>query len=94
MKIFNAIKKINANAIVVIRGNDIDTCEIIFDEGTAAISKTDIKAKIQSRSYISKRRTAYPSIQDQLDMQYHDKINSTTTWQTAIAKVKSDNPKG
>ena len=36
---------------------------------------------------------AYPSIQDQLDMQYWDKVNSTTNWQDAIAKVKSDNPK-
>ena len=27
-------------------------------------------------------------------MQYWDKVNGTTTWQTAIAKVKSDNPKG
>jgi len=27
-------------------------------------------------------------------MQYWDKINSTTTWQDAIAKVKSDHPKG
>ena len=35
----------------------------------------------------------YPSIQDQLDMQYWDKKNGTTTWVDAIAKVKSDNPK-
>ena len=25
-----------------------------------------------------------------LDMQYWDKVNGTTNWQTAIAKVKSD----
>ena len=35
----------------------------------------------------------YPSIGDQLDMQYWDKKNGTTTWVDAIAKVKSDNPK-
>ena len=45
MKIFNAIKKINANAIVVIRGNDIDTCEIEWLDGTTEISKADIKAE-------------------------------------------------
>jgi len=44
-------------------------------------------------SYKEDRANEYPSIQDQLDMQYHDKINGTTTWQDAIAKVKSDNPK-
>jgi len=43
---------------------------------------------------LNKRQTEYPSIQDQLDMQYWDNVNSTTTWKDAIAKVKSDNPKG
>ncbi len=42
--IINAIKKINPNAEVVIRGSDIDTCEIEFHNGTAEISKADIKA--------------------------------------------------
>jgi len=28
-----------------------------------------------------------------MDMQYHDLLNSTTTWKDAIAKVKADNPK-
>ena len=37
--------------------------------------------------------TTYPSIAEQLDMQYWDKKNGTTTWVDAIAKVKSDNPK-
>jgi len=26
-------------------------------------------------------------------MQYWDKVNGTTNWEDAIAKVKSDNPK-
>ena len=42
--IIEAIKKINPNAEVVIRGSDIDTCEIEFHNGTAEISKADIKA--------------------------------------------------
>ena len=37
--------------------------------------------------------TGYPSIQDQLDMQYWDAVNGTTTWKDAIAQVKADNPK-
>jgi hypothetical protein len=44
--IINAIKKINPNAEVVVRGEDIDTCEIEFHNGTAEISKADIKAMI------------------------------------------------
>ena len=35
----------------------------------------------------------YPTISEQLDMQYWDQVNGTTTWKDAIAKVKSDNPK-
>ena len=42
---------------------------------------------------IIKRRSEYPSWQDQMDMQYWDGINSTTTWADAIAKVKTENPK-
>ncbi len=38
------------------------------------------------------RRTAYGSIEDQLDMQYKDNINSTTTWKDHVAGVKSANP--
>ena len=46
MKIFNAIKKINPNADIAVRGSDIDTCEIDWLNGTAEISKADIKAMI------------------------------------------------
>ena len=34
--------------------------------------------------------TDYQAIQEQLDMQYWDKVNGTTNWEDAIAKVKSD----
>ena len=44
--IFEAIRKINPEAKVVIRGSDIDTCEIEFHNGTPEISKADIKAMI------------------------------------------------
>ena len=41
-----------------------------------------------------KRAHEYPELKEQLDMQYKDLLNGTTTWKDAIAKVKSDNPKG
>ena len=43
--------------------------------------------------YQRDRASQYPSIQEQLDMQYHDAVNGTNKWQEAIAKVKTDNPK-
>ena len=36
---------------------------------------------------------AYASIGDQLDMQYWDQVNGTTTWKDAIAAVKVAHPK-
>ena len=38
------------------------------------------------------RRMAYGDLGDQLDMQYHDNVNGTTTWKDHVAKVKTDNP--
>ena len=47
----------------------------------------------ETNGYKYDRQSAYASIQDQLDMQYWDNVNSTTTWKDHIAQVKSDNPK-
>ena len=46
-----------------------------------------------SFEYERNRSSAYPSIQDQLDMLYHDQVNGTTTWKDTIAGIKSSNPK-
>ena len=47
----------------------------------------------QQFGYIQARQEAYGSIGDQLDMQYKDAVNGTTTWKDHVAQVKSDNPK-
>ena len=98
--IIDAIKAINSNAEATVYGTDIDTCTINWNDGTTPISKEDIKTKIaelqtayDAKQYQRDRATEYPSIQEQMDMQYHDTVNGTTTWKDAIAKVKSDNPK-
>ena len=97
-KIHNAIKKINSNAEFIIRGEIIDGIE--WSDTTTPIPKADIEAKMvevqaeyDANQYQRDRATAYPSIQEQLDMQYWDKVNGTTNWKDAIAKVKLDNPK-
>ena len=46
-KITEAIMKINPSAIVTVRGDDIDTCEIEWHDGTNPISKADIKTKME-----------------------------------------------
>ena len=45
--IIEAILQINPKAVVTVRGNDIDTCEIEWhDKNPNNITKSDIKAKI------------------------------------------------
>jgi len=60
-------------------------------EINAEIARLD--TEYTNNKYQRDRENVYPSIQDQLDMQYWDKKNGTTTWVDAVAKVKSDNPK-
>jgi hypothetical protein len=95
--IIKAILKINPNAQVSVNGDDIN--QITWLNGTTPIPKADIEAKMVEvqADYDAKqyqRDRVYPSIGEQLDMQYWDSVNGTTTWKDAVAKVKLDNPKG
>ena len=104
--IIEAILKINPNAVVSIRGSDINTCEITWHEGTTPISKADIEAKMnemanepEQSKYAEQRRNAYPEIGDQLDMLWHtmDKDNELQhkfyDFYQTIKKVKVAYPK-
>ena len=97
MIIEDAILEINPNAKFVRRGNDIDTCEIEWLEGTSEISKDDIKLKIAETEYKRKRVSEYPSIGDQLDNLYKDilagTLTSSGTFAKAIEAVKAKYPK-
>ena len=63
------------------------------DYDQAKIDLGNSKWEEQEFGYIAARQAAYPSTGDQLDIQYWDAVNGTTTWKDAIAQVKSDNPK-
>ena len=52
-----------------------------------------MQAEYDAVAYKRSRRDEYPSIGDQLDMQYHDSVDGTTTWADAIAEVKAKYPK-
>ena len=90
IKIIDAILAINPKAEVVVRGSDLDSCEIEWLESTAEISKADIKAKMTSMEYIPKRQAEYPSIANQLDDLYHNGIDG---WKTTIKAIKDKYPK-
>ena len=51
------------------------------------------QAEYDSQEYARNRATAYASTGDQLDMQYWDSVNDTTTWKDHIASVKDQFPK-
>ena len=78
------------NTIVTHHADGTTTTEVVdwTPEENAA------HAEAEANAWKDARINAYPSIGDQLDMQYWDGVNDTTTWADAIAKVKADNPKG
>ena len=63
------------------------------DYDQAVTDLANSKWNDQQFGYIQARQEAYGSIADQLDMQYWDAVNGTTTWKDHVAQVKSDNPK-
>jgi len=72
---------------------------IEWDSGNSDSQPTDDELNAayttwkNANEYKQNRENSYPSLQEQMDMQYWDSVNGTTTWKDAIAKVKSDNPK-
>jgi len=92
--IVDALRSLRPGAGYVVRGNELewlDTNQTRPTDAEINAEVTRLQAEYDANKY--QRDRVYPSIQDQLDMQYWDKVNGTTTWQDAIAKVKADTPK-
>jgi len=96
--IIKSILRINPNAQVSVNAEDIN--QITWLNGTTPIPANEILAKQQeliaeynAKQYQRDRAKAYPSIQEQLDLQYWDKINNTDNWEQAINAVKTQYPK-
>ena len=96
--IIKSILAINPNASASVNAEDIN--QITWLNGTTPIPANEILSKQQeliaeyeSNQYQRDRAVDYPSLADQLDMQYWDKINGTNKWQQAINAVKQKYPK-
>ena len=66
------------------------------EKPTKEFLDSELKRKqeeFDSKEYARNRATAYASTGDQLDMQYWDSVNDTTTWKDHIASVKGQFPK-
>jgi len=60
------------------------------EAGTSTIEEVDDTPVL---TYADNRRAAYGNLGDQLDMQWHDVQDDTTTWEDHVAAVKAAHPK-
>ena len=58
------------------------------------LNAVDTAADLEERQNAVRatRRNAYGDLGSQLDMQYHDNVDGTTTWKDHVANVKTANP--
>ena len=62
-------------------------------EAEIETAHTEWQSEYDSQEYARNRATAYAPIGDQLDMQYWDNVNGTTTWADHVAEIKARFPK-
>ena len=92
----DAIVKAYPNAITVDGDKgafDSSGNQITLEQSKIDTARTELNAEYESKKYRLERQEAFASIGDQLDMQYHDAVNGTTTWKDHIASVKAAHPK-
>ena len=88
MKTWNPASSSLWKEVVTRWGEDV-YADIALREGKI----DELKLEYESKQYQRQRATAYPSIAEQLDLQYWDGVNGTTTWADTVAQIKSENPK-
>ena len=96
MNKIDALQSLRPKAQWVFRGDELEWLDTEQTQPTDAEIDAEVirlQAEYDAKQYARDRASAYPSIQDQLDMQYWDSVNGTTTWQDAIAAIKTENPK-
>jgi len=102
--IIEAIRKINPDAVVTVRGDDINTCEIEWLDGTTPIAKEDIQAKqtelqaeYDSLDYARARDISYPNLKEFAEAYTEKEIGGDSTkWDAYVInynKVRTENPK-
>jgi len=79
---------------------DADGASVTLDNAKVAAARKALDDAAALIAYKSKRTgadgttdTIYASIGDQLDMQYKDAVNGTTTWKDHVTAVKAKYPK-
>ena len=98
-----AIRKAYPNAVTIDDGTgafDASGNSISLDSSLVTAARTTLDNEAAQTLYQRQRTgeagttdTIYASIGDQLDMQYKDAVNGTTTWKDHVAAVKAKYPK-
>lgn len=71
-----------------------DNNEIVtVDSATVEARARELQNEYDNNQYQRDRAKAYPSLKEQMDMQYWDSVNGTTTWKDKIAEIKALYPK-
>ena len=70
--------------------DDVQTCPT---DSEIAEEILRLQAEYVNENYKRQRADEYPSLQEQLDMQYWDSVNGTTIWQDTINQIKTKYPK-
>ena len=72
---------------------DVDGNSVTLDQALVDTETARLQAEYDSQEYARLRATAYAPIGDQLDMQYWDEVNETTTWKDHVSEIKARFPK-
>lgn len=86
--------------------NNVKFISGVDENGTAIFSETKpityaevlaehqkLQTEYDNKQYQRDRAEAYPSLKEQMDMQYWDRVNGTNNWETKIAEIKAQFPK-
>ena len=71
----------------------LDTEQTRPTDAEIAAEITRLEADYAAKQYQRDRAAAYPSLAEQMDMQYWDSVNGTTVWADTIAAIKQEHPK-
>ena len=72
---------------------DADGNPVAIDQSLVDTEVARLQAEYDAQEYARSRASAYAPIGDQLDMQYWDEVNGTTTWADHVAEIKARYPK-
>ena len=95
-----ALMSLRPNGQWVCRGDEYSGVEWLEGNETEIPTEEEVTAEIERLNglkglleYRRLRKEAYANHEEQLDMQYWDLVNDTTTWKDHVAEVKANHPK-